>query len=75
MYCITIVSYCGPSTETTPNQQYLLGYSDLRLNFIYFFNQCTADGNMARPDYTYTDTVLPITQIGTEPLAVISDVM
>ena len=29
---------------------------------------------MARPDYTYTDTVLPITQIGTEPLAVFNGV-
>ncbi|KAL5510721.1 hypothetical protein EMCRGX_G006318 [Ephydatia muelleri] len=37
--------------------------------------ECTANGNLARPDYTYTDTVLPITQIGMEPLAVISDVI
>ena len=29
---------------------------------------------MVRPDYTYTDTVLPIAQIGTEPLAVINGV-
>eukprot|EP00731_Ephydatia_muelleri_P032625 Em0024g169a len=36
--------------------------------------ECTTNGNMARPDYTYTDTVLPITQIGTEPLAVFNGV-
>eukprot|EP00731_Ephydatia_muelleri_P032592 Em0024g136a len=37
--------------------------------------ECTPNGNMARPDYTYTDTVLPITQIGTEPLAVIKNLI
>eukprot|EP00731_Ephydatia_muelleri_P032638 Em0024g182a len=36
--------------------------------------ECTANGNLARPDYTYTDTVLPIAQIGTEPLAVLNGV-
>ncbi|KAL5510702.1 hypothetical protein EMCRGX_G006297 [Ephydatia muelleri] len=36
--------------------------------------ECTPNGNLARPDYTYTDTVLPITQIGTEPLAVFNGV-
>ncbi|KAL5510758.1 hypothetical protein EMCRGX_G006359 [Ephydatia muelleri] len=36
--------------------------------------ECTNNGNIARPDYTYTDTVLPITQIGTEPLAVLNGV-
>eukprot|EP00731_Ephydatia_muelleri_P032620 Em0024g164a len=36
--------------------------------------ECTPNGNLARPDYTYTDTVLPINQIGTEPLAVFNGV-
>ncbi|KAL5510746.1 hypothetical protein EMCRGX_G006347 [Ephydatia muelleri] len=36
--------------------------------------ECTTNGNMARPDYTYTDTVLPITQIGSEPLAMMTGI-